>query len=309
MKIFYKFFLNLNLLGSKSTFKVYSSIFRVFVCIIILKQMLTIWQFVPLLYEKESFLVPSNSMFFGLFSPTLLFIREHIYTFLGIYIGIVILYLFGIGKYIIAFLTFICFDMLQRICPEILNGGDNLLKFLLLYLTFIDSYNYLSIAPINIKSFSKKHFVNFLSNVFGFCICIHLSLIYFLAAIHKIHSDVWFHGVATYYTFNLERFSGTPYNSYLSKIPLFVTITTYFTILVEMFYPTLVWFKQTKKVIIILMIILHINIYAFMMIYDFQIIFIMSQGFFFSNEQWINFIKKYFPKKIIDNKIIYAKGR
>ena len=56
---------------------------------------------------------------------------------------------------------------------------------------------------------TKNKFVGlkiFFSNLAGFSICLHLCFIYFISAIHKIHADVWFNGVATYYTFNIERF-------------------------------------------------------------------------------------------------------
>lgn len=37
---------------------------------------------------------------------------------------------------------------------------------------------------------------------------------------------------------------------------------------------------------------LHLGIYTFMMIYDFQIVFILTQGFFFSNEEWTILINR-----------------
>ena len=102
-----------------------------------------------------------------------------------------------------------------------------------------------------------------------------------------MEADVWFNGVATYYTLNLERFKGTPFNSSLSKNVLFVSLSTYSTWLIELFYPVLIWFKQTKKVMMVLAVLLHSGIAALMMLYDFQLIFIFAQGFFVSNAFWM----------------------
>jgi len=174
----------------------------------------------------------------------------------------------------------------------ILNGGDNLLKFIMLYMIFIDSYKYFSINKIEYKNSTTRYLSNVLSNMGGLSVCIHICFAYFISGWHKIHADVWFNGVATYYTLSLDRFKGTPWNASLAKNGIFVTISTYFTMLVEIYYPVLIWFKRTKKTISICAILMHIGIYVFMMIYDFQIAFIMTQGFFFSNKQWVLLINK-----------------
>ena len=157
------------------------------------------------------------------------------------------------------------------------------MRFVLLYLVFADSFNFFSFGKY--KRFLEIR--NYFSNLSVLSLKIHLCIIYFISAIHKIHSDVWFNGVATYYTMNIERFNGTPYNLSLSKNSIFVTLSTYSTWFLELSYPFLVWFKASRKYIITLMIILHLSIAIFMMLYDFQILFIVVQGFFFVNEEFV----------------------
>ena len=181
---------------------------------------------------------------------------------------------------------FVFYEFLQSLCPIILNGGDNLLKFIMLYMIFINSYKYFSIN----KSNNSTPLNNLITNLAGYSICIHLCLAYFFSAIHKIHADVWFNGIATYYTLSLERFRGTSFNLDLAKNGFLVTISTYITILIELSYPFLIWFKRTKLLMIISAILLHVSIYVLMMIYDFQLVFIFVQGFFLSNRFWLNFV-------------------
>lgn len=292
----------------ENKFSFYSAFFRIFICFHLLKKIFLSWEYKDLLYMSKSFFVHEESGVFDFFNISSFIIRENFQIFYLIYLVLIVLYFFGIGKNITALILFAFFEVLQNLCPSILNGGDNLLKFIMIYMIFIDSYNYFSIKPKLFKNSELSKFNIFLSNLGGYSICIHLCLAYFISAIHKIHADIWFNGIATYYTMSLERFRGTSFNLSLAKNALFVTLSTYGTILIELFYPALVWFKKTKKTMIILAVILHMSIYVFMMIYDFQLVFIFVQGFFISNTDWVRFYDK---RNLLDtaNKLtIYIDG-
>lgn len=277
----------------ENKFSFYSCFFRLFICFHLLKDVILSWKFKQLLYMSQSFYVQDEPQFYSFLNLQSSIIKENFQVFYFIYILLILFYFFGVGKNLTAFLVYIFYELLQNLCPTIQNGGDNLLKFIMLYMVFINSFEYFTLEQKQyFKNIEFDKFQNFLSNVFGFSICLHLCLIYFISAIHKIHSDVWFNGVATYYTLSLERFRGTRWNLQLVKNGIFVTLSTYGTILIELLYPFLIWFSKTKNIMIILAIILHLSIYIFMMIYDFQIVFIFVQGFFISNVNWIQFYNK-----------------
>lgn len=289
----FNFYLQSLLTENKYSF--YLSFFRVFICFILIKKIVMQWGLIPLIYSGHSYLVPTNDVvneFFISFNASI--IRDNIYLFLTVLILFLLLYLFGIGKNITAFIVFILCDILQKLCPQILNGGDNFLRFLLLYMVFANSFTYFTFKKS--KLVKAETYSNFFSNLAGLSICIHLCLIYFVSAIHKIHSDLWFSGVATYYTLSIERFNGTSLNSSLSKNSLFVTISTYATWFIELLYPILIWNKNTKRLMIFAAILLHLTIAITMMLYDFQLIFIVVQGFFISNTFWINKFQTMQPK-------------
>lgn len=283
----------INNLGTKNHYALYSAIFRLFICVHLLKSLFFTWSYLNLLYRGNSFLPPSPTFLLEIFSINSSILREHIQVFLSFYVLVILFYFFGIGKYLTAILLCLCYELIQRMCHLVLNGGDNLMKFILIYMIFVDSYQYFSISKIKFKSSTKRYLGNYFSNVGCFSICLHLCLAYFISGWHKIHADVWFNGVATYYVFSLERFKGTPFNDSLVKNGFFVTATTYFTMIVEIYYPILIWFRKTKKVVSLCAILLHTGIYIFMMIYGFQLVFIMVQGFFFSNKQWVKLLNKY----------------
>jgi hypothetical protein len=273
----------------KNNYAFYFAAFRIFVCVLLLRDIIVSWKYINVLYRGSSFLPIESSTFLHFTFIDELWLRENINFFFLFYIIVIILFFFGIGKHFMALALFLFFEINQRLCYVVLNGGDNLLKFVLLYMIFADSYQYFSIKPLDFKRNTWKEMQNFCSNAAGLSICIHICWAYFLSAFHKIHADVWFNGIATYYTLSLERFKGTQFNEVISKNGIFVTLSTYFTILTEMFFPVLVWFKQTRLMVIASATFLHLGIFIFMMIYDFQLIFIAIYGFFFSDEEWQTF--------------------
>lgn len=269
-------------------FQRYSPILRVSVCIFLLRDVIVMREYFDVFYSVNSFVSKAKSPFLNLIGIDTEIILQQFSIFYIFYIFIIILFAFGIGKWLTPLLLFVCLDIVQALSWVTLNGGDNLVKFLVLYLIFIDSYSTLSLFPSS-SSYKTKIIV---SNLGGFSVCLHICLIYFLSAIHKIHSDVWFNGIATYYVLGSERFQGTTYNQQLVQNGLFVTFTTYGTILLELLFSILIWFKQTKMYFLLSMAVLHTFIGVFMMLYDFQFLFIMSLGMFLNNSECVSIWSK-----------------
>lgn len=260
---------------------------RVFICLIALRNIFVSLPLFETLYSGTSFWVTSDILYgFSFLDSYSGIIRSNAKIVIFLYTTSLILYVFGVGRRYIAIMTFILFDLIQRMSYITLNGGDNLLKFIFLYLCFADSFRYLSIKK------SKPNFTQisdapnlsiFINNLVVLSIKIHLCCAYLLSTFYKLNTEVWFNGLATYYTLSVERFQGTPWNQILAKNGFWVTITTYSTLAIELSFPFLVWFRQTKLFITVATIVLHFGIFIFMMIYDFQIIFIFLHIFFFND--------------------------
>lgn len=280
-------------LEEKNNYAFYLSVFRVFVCLHLIKTIIFQWPFLDILYGPSSFLSPHNTILTELFGVHSNWIREHYQGFMMVYLLVIVLYLFGVGKNLTALALVLLLEVQQRLCPVILNGGDNLLRFVMLYMVFADSFQYFSIKTKPFKNETRRRLCNLCSNLAVLAITIHLCLVYFWSAFHKIHSDVWFNGVATYYILSLAQFKGTSFNDALTANGYFVTLSTYFTLLVEMFFPVLIWFRQTRIPALVCGLLLHIGIYIFMMIYGFEIIFIMLYGFFLTDREWFRILHKF----------------
>lgn len=276
----------INRLENENKFAAFSPIFRVFIGLYLLRKVFFTWEFQELLIGGKYFSPPPFSPILTFLGIDLNWFIAHFYFFYSLYVVLILLFLFGVGKQLTALLLYIFMEILYDFNWIVLNGGDNLFEFVLLYFIFIDSYSRFSLKPLNYKNSKVARFSNFISNLAGYSICIHLCVAYFMSAIFKIHSDEWFHGVGIYYSLVTERFNGTPWNFFFIQSGWFVILATYATMAIELAFPFLIWFKKTRSVMIVLAIALHLGIALFTMLYAFQFLFIFLQGFFITNKEW-----------------------
>ncbi|HVI46833.1 MAG TPA: hypothetical protein VM802_18280 [Chitinophaga sp.] len=276
---------------------VYLSFLRVAICLWLLKELAINWTSLDLLYGTKSFLVAQNDVLMTSLGINIHYLHEHYFFLIIVYTTLIFLYLLGIGRNATAALVFLSVELFHRLNNVNLNGGDNLLKFILLYLSFADTFQYLVLFKNN-REKKDPAISNMLTNLAAYSIMFHLCLAYFISGISKAHADVWYNGVATYYTFSLDRFKGTSYNDAIVSNGWIVLVTTYVTILFELYFPVLIWIRKLRIPLIIVGTCLHMGIYIFMMIYGFQIIFILTYGLFFTNGEYkraFTFIKQRVP--------------
>ena len=119
----------LDRLALPSNRSIYLSIFRMYVAFHILKKILLQWNITDILYQKTLVATTSTS-YFGYLN--LDYFRNHLNITVYIFMILAVLYAFGIGKQITGILLFTGVQIFQRMNEFILNGGDNLLVFLLL---------------------------------------------------------------------------------------------------------------------------------------------------------------------------------
>src|SRR5690554_2379192 len=158
-----------------------------------------------ILYGVDSFVAHEEIYFLGLFEVGSWLRNFHSQLTL-IFSILSVLMIFGIGKRITILFVFLLFELFQRMNGLVLNGGDNLMKFILLYLVFADSFKYYAIQKSNYKNVVLNKLNNMCTQLSTYSIMIHLCLAYFVSGIFKMNADVWFNGVASYYTLSLERF-------------------------------------------------------------------------------------------------------
>lgn len=271
-------------LTGNNLFQIYLPIFRVYIAFHIVKKIYINMGSISLIFGEENTTIDRHIDNYSFLKSNFIFdvpIIIQLTLLFAIFFG------FGILKNFSAIMLFLCNVVINDTFSLFGNGGDNLLYFVLFYMIFTNSYSYFSICK-----YKESYLSNLISNLGVYAIVFHLCLVYFISAMHKIHSDVWFNGVATYYILNIERFC-SPFNYLFCKNAFFIGFSTYFTILFETLFPFLIWFKSTRKIFLISGLMMHLGIYFFMMIYDFQILFMMIYGFFITNQEWVNISNRY----------------
>lgn len=97
---------------------------------------------------------------------------------------------------------------------------------------------------------------------------VHLCIIYLFAGLPKMLAATWWDGIAIW------RAMTNVYSS-VDNLPYILFVAAGIaTILLEVSYPILVWFKKSRVIIVVLMIALHINIAVIMNLYVFACVMI-----------------------------------
>ena len=202
-------------------------------------------------------------------------------------------FLFGTYRFISGILLFYCILMMKLRNGFILDGSDNVIQVTLPLLILAECLQEKFI--IKNKIFSRlREYLN--GDIFLIALKIQVCFVYFFTSLAKLQGEVWLNGTATYYTMRVAEFNVTSWNVPLTENHYFVVLSTYFTILFEIAFPFLIWFRQTKFWVIWAGILLHLGIWVFMRIDNFSWIMIGTY-FVFVNDLEYSAITSYFTKK------------
>ena len=265
---------------------------RVALCSWYLKELLFRWPALELLYSNNSILKIKASNSFQLFHLDIAFFYEHYLVLVYCCIVLLFLNLFGIGKNILAFILFIALTILYNLNDKFGNSGDEMVLLLFFYLSFANSFSRFTLFKQKQISVDKQHFYNLMSNLAAYSIIFNLCLAYFLAGTFKAQDPYWIKGIGIHYFLNDERFSIFAAGNTLHLPTWLMYLVNYGTIAFELSFPFLVWFRQSRNVVLSLGLMMHLGIYLFLMIYGMSIVFIIQYVLFFTEEELNQFFQK-----------------
>lgn len=264
----------------------YLAVLRVLVSLWFIKELLFRWPAFEVLYSNHSFLQLNTTKYFSFFRLNAAFLREHYMVLVWICMCLLVLNLLGIGRNIVSLLLFICFTILYHFNNRYANGGDEMSMLLLFYLSFANSFSHLTLFKRKPWPQTIEKIFNLISNLAAYSIMLNLCLAYFIAGTYKLIDPYWQKGTAIYYFANNERFSVFASGEKSVGFPLLLSyLLTYGTLFLELSFPVLAWCKKYRNILFLLMMLMHLCIYFFLMIYGMTIIFIIQYGLFYSNEE------------------------
>lgn len=207
------------------------------------------------------------------------------------WIGLTVALMFAAGLFTrlssIAFFI-LTWSLYQR-NPYALNGGDNLLIILSIYLIFAD----LSGLSLDRRLFGKPGESRFtwlagMLHNFALAACLlQLGILYFEAGFYKIQGHVWSSGTAIYYILRSNGFALPGWGDYVWRSAALVTIGTYGTILFEISHPFLMWSRRLKYFIFTGAVLLHSSIGILMGLVWFSVTMIGAHAILFDDDEYM----------------------
>ena len=177
----------------------------------------------------------------------------------------------------------------------LLDGADNVISVVLPFFVFIDSYSFYDFYERKTRPIKNRFepYLNITSYWFSIAMMLQIGIIYFFASLHKLQGEVWLDGTALYYILNSDDFSASSLNALLTSSLFLVKFFTWFTIVFQLTFPFLVFYRKTKYIALLLGIFFHIGIFVLMRIDNFSLIMLACYAVFLTDNEYFNLAQKF----------------
>ncbi len=271
----------------------YLAALRVLLSVWYLKELFFRWPALEILYSNQSVLkipVSESLILFHIPADTL---RSAYLVIAAACVVLLLLNLFGIGRYLTALLLFGAMTVLYHLNNRFSNSGDEMAMLLLFYLSFANTYEYFTLRKRKPLAERYEKMLNLLSNLASWSIIINLCLVYFLAGLFKTFDPYWQNGTALHYFINDDRYSLFAAGGRHVEAPVWLLyLINYGTLALELGFPVLVYFRKTRTLTLLLCFIMHLGIYSFLMVYAMSLTFVIQYGMFYSNASMLALYQK-----------------
>ena len=156
--------------------------------------------------------------------------------------------------------VFICLASVQQRNLYMLHAGDTFLRVAGFFLMFAPASAAFSLDRVIRRKRGKEGMeieprLPWSQRMIQF----ELALLYFAAFCSKIQGADWVQGNALFYIYHVEELRRFPLPSFFLN-PLFLKVTTWFTLLVELAWGLLVWIKPLRYYILVCGLLLHLGL-------------------------------------------------
>lgn len=184
-------------------------------------------------------------------------------------VGLVVALAFTLGyrSRLAAVLHWLMIWSLQERNPLITDGGDNIMRIVLLFLVLVNTGAYFSLdarrlrpplAPVLRQSMAIVH------NVGVLLILAQLAMLYMSTGLYKAMGELWQNGTALYYILRVDEFSWPGVAEFVYRNAYLVVLGTYGTVLFEVAFPPALFNRWTRYAMILIGASFHTGIALFM---------------------------------------------
>jgi HTTM domain len=206
------------------------------------------------------------------------------------WLGVVVTVAFTIGFFtrISSVLFYLFIWSLYTRNPFVMDGGDNLLYILAFYLMFTDSGAYFSLdAALGRGNRERDRPIAALVHNFAtLAILIQICLLYFTSAFFKSQGHMWQNGTALYYILRTAEFNLSPLEHIFYYSDEVVTLLTWSTVVFQMAWPFLIWFRRPRPFLYLGSVMLHSMIGYFMGLVWFSAVMISAEIIVFEDDEY-----------------------
>ena len=152
-----------------------------------------------------------------------------------------------------ALVVFVMFCGLTNANQMIFDGEDTMFRLFAFYLIFAPGPKQLQAAGLPGQPGANPYPVWPL-RLFQFQMC----LMFFACALQKMRGEVWADGTAMYYVFRLYDFYRYPVPEFITENLMLLKVLSWSVIILELAVPILIWFRETRIPMLVLVIAFHI---------------------------------------------------
>nr|WP_281361244.1 HTTM domain-containing protein [Kroppenstedtia pulmonis] len=250
-----------------------------------------------------------------------------LYFDLIFHLGIVFAILFTIGYKgrIVSVINFIFVWSIFSRNGIILDGGDNIMRIILVYLMFADTTAYFSvdrklmdkkcIKPVHIRDNIRISF--YIHNMAILACIVQVCMVYITSGFHKAMGELWQEGVAIYYILQVGEYTHPLIENLITNSDAIMVLGSYSTVLVQIAFPFLLFNRITKYIAMAGIITMHIGIAIGMGLVSFSAVMISIQLLMLTDFEYQKirnklfkvkqYVKSCIPKKKNDQKSFHLR--
>jgi hypothetical protein len=208
---------------------------------------------------------------------------------LGLFLGLA----FGLfGGRLLSGANWFMLTGLQGQNPLLLDGGDNLLRLLLLFLVLTDNNLYMAVGARRRRERLRHRLGEgsarfFVHNCGVLLMVFQVLALYGAAVLWKLSGEPWRDGTALYYVSRATEFAYRPLPSFVLENPVLVTLLTYGVIVSQV---VIVWFtvrRQRPFLVLGTALALHIGIAVSMGLVTFSVVILSADAVLVGNAAWM----------------------
>jgi hypothetical protein len=172
------------------------------------------------------------------------------------------------------------FVLLSERFQELPDGGDNIALLVLCYMLFL--------IPTGADR-ARGSVSVWIHNIAVLAVALQVMVVYSTAGLAKAYGNLWYHGTAMYYVSQVQWFS-LPAMRNIFKNPVITTISTYGSVLYEVWFPVAI-LSPVRRLWIGVGIVFHLGIAIFMGLITFSMMMVALDLIFISDQEYVRIRK------------------